>query len=215
MFTGLVEEIGRVRRLEIGGQGAKLTVEARKVLEGTGIGDSIAVNGACLTVVEVLPYGFTVEIMAETLRVTNLGRLAPGDEVNLERALRWGDRLGGHLVSGHVDGVVRILERRRVGLALEMVFSLPQELRPYVVPKGSVALDGTSLTVIANYGDRFSVGLIPHTLQATVLGRKKEGDEVNLEVDLLARYLEGLLRAGRGEREGGLTWNLLAEHGFL
>lgn len=215
MFTGIIEEIGRVRNLEIGGQGARLTLGARKVLEGTKIGDSIAVNGVCLTVVELLPEGFTVEVMAETLRVTNLGRLLPGEGVNLERALRLGDRLGGHLVSGHVDGVVRILERRKVGIAEEITLSLPESLSRYVVPKGSVALDGTSLTVIESGGDRFRVGLIPHTLQETVLGFKREGAEINIEVDLLARYLERLLYSRETGQREGLSWEFLASHGFI
>lgn len=215
MFTGIIEEIGRVRNLEIGGQGARLTLGARKVLEGTKIGDSIAVNGVCLTIVELLPEGFTVEVMAETLRVTNLGRLLPGEGVNLERALRLGDRLGGHLVSGHVDGVVRILERRKVGIAEEIILSLPESLSRYVVPKGSVALDGTSLTVIESGGDSFRVGLIPHTLEVTVLGSKREGAEVNIEVDLLARYLEGLLGSRVRDQQEGLTWEFLASHGFI
>ncbi|MGI9952346.1 riboflavin synthase [Moorellaceae bacterium AZ2] len=215
MFTGIVEEIGKVRDLEVRGEGARLVLGAQKVLAGTKIGDSMAVNGVCLTVVELLADGLVVEMMAETLRVTNLGRLRPGEGVNLERALRLGDRLGGHLVSGHVDGVVRILERRKVGIAEEIVLNLPQNLSPYVVPKGSVALDGTSLTVITCSGDSFSVGLIPHTLKETVLGFKRIGDEVNIEVDWLARYLERLLQARTLERPEGLSLEFLSRHGFI
>ncbi|HBT46362.1 MAG TPA: riboflavin synthase [Peptococcaceae bacterium] len=215
MFTGIIEEIGTVRNLKLEGENARLVIGARKVLEGTQIGDSVAVNGVCLTVVELLDDGLAVEMMAETLRVTNLGRLRPGEGVNLERALRLGDRLGGHLVSGHVDGVVRILSRRRVGTAEELELELPPNVRPYVVPKGSVALDGTSLTVIARRGDSFSVGLIPHTLRETVLGRKRVGDEVNMEVDWLARYLEGLLRARDSEGSAGLNMDFLARYGFV
>lgn len=221
MFTGIIEEIGRVREVELYGLGARLVIQAQKVLEGTKVGDSIAVNGACLTVVELKRGAFVAEVMEETLRVTNLGRLKVGEGVNLERALRWGDRLGGHLVSGHVDGVGRILERRSVGQAQEITVSLPEHLRRYVVPKGSIALDGTSLTVIERRESTFKVGLIPHTLQATVLGFKGVGEEVNIEVDLIARYLEGLCGLeglpGKIKQSNGaeLTWEFLTEHGFI
>ncbi|MCG0276913.1 MAG: riboflavin synthase [Thermanaeromonas sp.] len=221
MFTGIIEEIGRVREVEVYFLGARLVIQAQKVLEGTKVGDSIAVNGACLTVVEIKKGAFVAEVMEETLKVTNLGRLKVGESVNLERALRWGDRMGGHLVSGHVDGVGRILGRRPVGRAQEITVSLPEHLKRYVVPKGSIALDGTSLTVIERRDSTFKVGLIPHTLHTTILGSKGVGEEVNIEVDLIARYLEGLcgLEAVSSKieqaRERGITLEFLSRYGFI
>ncbi|MBE3573207.1 MAG: riboflavin synthase [Moorella humiferrea] len=216
MFTGLVEEIGVVRRVEAAPMGARLTIAVKEIIAGTRVGDSIAVNGACLTVVELMPAAIVAEVMAETLRVTNLGSLKPGDKVNLERALRLGDRLGGHLVSGHVDGVGEIKSKRRVGIAWEMEVAVPAGLERYIAPKGSLALDGTSLTVIDIKGNKVAVGLIPHTAAHTILGVKGPGDKVNVEVDMLARYLERLL--ARTPKEGGgegLTWEFLAANGFI
>ncbi|GEA15098.1 MAG: riboflavin synthase [Moorella sp. (in: firmicutes)] len=216
MFTGLVEEIGVVRRVETVGQGARLTIAARKVLSGTRRGDSIAVNGACLTVVELTPAALVAEVMAETLRVTTLGSLKAGDQVNLERALQLGERLGGHLVSGHVDGVGEIKTKRQTGIAWELAVAVPPGLERYIAPKGSLALDGTSLTVITVDGNMVTVGIIPHTARHTILGTKGPGDKVNIEVDLLARYLERLL-TGPQEETGrkGLTVEFLAANGFI
>lgn len=216
MFTGLVEEIGTVRRIEKGSQGARLTVAAREVLDGTRIGDSIAVNGACLTVVELQASALVAEVMPETLRVTNLGYLQAGDRVNLERALQLGQRLGGHLVSGHIDAVVEITSRRKVGIAWELTLAVPAGLERYIVPKGSVCLDGTSLTVISQQGNEFVVGIIPHTAQKTILGTKEPGAKVNLEVDLVARYLEKLLNPAPAQQpRSGLSLELLEAQGFL
>ncbi|MBC7292665.1 MAG: riboflavin synthase, partial [Thermoleophilia bacterium] len=149
MFTGLIEEVGVVRRLARVGTGARLTIQARKVLQGTKVGDSIAVNGACLTVVGAGSDGFTADVMAETLEKTTLGHLTSGTPVNLERSLAWGERLGGHLVLGHVDGVGRVLALTERGSSWTVHISLPVALRPYLAPKGSVAVDGISLTVAA------------------------------------------------------------------
>ncbi|MDN5344970.1 MAG: riboflavin synthase [Clostridia bacterium] len=216
MFTGLVEEIGRVERVEVKPRGASLTIAATRVLEGTRIGDSIAVNGACLTVVALKPAALVAEVMAETLRVTTLGSLKAGDRVNLERALRLGDRLGGHLVSGHIDGVGEIKGRRQAGIAWELVVTVPPGLERYIAPKGSLALDGTSLTVIAVEGSLVTVGIIPHTAGHTILGWKGPGDRVNIEVDLLARYLERLLKGPAEEPpRDGLTLEFLAANGFV
>lgn len=216
MFTGLIEEIGAVQRIERSSQAARLTIAARKVLTGTRLGDSIAVNGACLTVVELQPAALVAEVMAETLRVTTLGSLRAGDRVNLERALQLGDRLGGHLVSGHVDAVGEITARHKAGIAWELTVLVPNGLERYMVPKGSVALDGTSLTVITLLGNQVVVGLIPHTAQSTILGTKEPGDKVNIEVDLLARYLERLLVPLEVKQpRNGLTLELLASHGFI
>ncbi len=193
MFTGLVEEVGQVREVRPG-RPTWVRIGARKVLEGTRVGDSISVSGACLTVVELDPDAFAVELAEETLRRT-APRWQVGARVNLERALRVGDRLGGHFVTGHVDGVGRVVRFDRRPGATDLFVELPPGLEKYVAEKGSIAVDGVSLTVVSVRGRVFSVTLIPHTLKATTLGELKVGDPVNLEVDLLARYLERLLEA--------------------
>ena len=216
MFTGLVEEIGTVRDIATVSQGARLTIAARTVLEGTRRGDSIAVNGACLTVVDLPPASLVAEVMAETLRVTALGSVRVGDRGNLERALQLGERLGGHLVSGHIDGVGEIKARQQAGIAWELTLNVPAGLTRYIAPKGSLAVDGTSLTVIGVKGDQVTIGLIPHTARNTILGGKGPGDRVNIEVDLLARYLERLLIPPQEEPDRkGLTLEFLAAQGFL
>lgn len=216
MFTGLIEEVGRIKRIERGGLWARLEIQARKVLADLARGDSIAVNGVCLTVTAFNEKTFTVEVMAETLSRTNLGRLDIGARVNLERALPLGGRLGGHLVSGHVDGVGTIAARQHQGPAVLLFIRAPAELWPYLVAKGSVAVDGVSLTIVERRGPIFSVSLVSHTLKETTLGEKAEGDEVNLEVDLIARYLAGLLAAREADKgREGLTAQFLREHGFL
>lgn len=193
MFTGLVETLGIVLRLEIEGAGRRLIISAPPLASEMAIGDSLAINGACLTVVERSGDSLHFQAGPETLQKTNLGELKPGDTVNLERPLAVTDRLGGHFVQGHVDGVGRIAERTRQG-AWELVwFSCPPELKVQMVPKGSVAVDGISLTIVDVNGDRFSVALIPHTLNHTTLGRKKLEDSVNIETDLLAKYVHKYL----------------------
>jgi len=193
VFTGLIEEVGEVRAVQPG-RPTRVRIGARAVLEGTRIGDSISVAGACLTVVELGEGGFAVELAEETLRRT-APRWRVGARVNLERALRVGDRLGGHFVTGHVDGVGRVVRFDRRPGATDLYVEVPPGLERYVAEKGSVALDGVSLTVVSVRGRVFSVTLIPHTLKATTLGELRVGDAVNLEVDLLARYLERLLEA--------------------
>jgi riboflavin synthase len=222
MFTGLIEEVGVVRRLEQGPAGGKLSVRARTVLEGTRIGDSLAVSGACLTVIALDGDGFTVECMPETLVRTTLGQARPGSLVNLERSLRWGDRLGGHLVLGHVDDVGEIVDVRREGIAWEARVSLPASLRGAVAAKGSIAIDGISLTVMRVDHDGFEVGIIPHTLKETTLRAIAAGMRVNLEADVLARYVLRSLQVlgeAEGQRDrdgsgGGLTEEFLREQGF-
>jgi riboflavin synthase len=225
MFTGLIEEVGVVRRLEQGPAGGRLSLRAHTVLEGTKLGDSIAVSGACLTVVALDGDGFVVECMPETLARTTLGQARPGSLVNLERSLRWGDRLGGHLVLGHVDDVGEILGVRREGIAWEVRVSLPASLRGAVAAKGSIAIDGISLTVMRVDRDGFEVGIIPHTLKETTLRAVAAGMRVNLEADVLARYvlrsLQSLREAGddgapdeRVPGGGGLTEEFLREQGF-
>lgn len=190
MFTGLVETMAAVRRVEPDGAGGRHIVLVAPLLAAELVlGESVAVNGACLTVVERDPETVRFQAGPETLQRTNLGELIPGDRVNLERALRLSDRLGGHLVQGHVDGVGRIAERHRQG-DWEMVwFSCPAELAAQMVSKGSIAVDGVSLTLVDVAADRFSVALIPHTLDNTTLGFKQPGASVNLETDLLAKYV--------------------------
>jgi riboflavin synthase len=194
MFTGIIEEIGTVEAVVQQPGGALLRVAARTVLADLRPGDSICVNGACLTVMERDERTFTVGLAPETLRRTTLGDLAVGDGVNLERAVPVGGRLGGHYVQGHVDGVGRITAVRPDGEALWMTFAAPAELLPYLVVKGFVAVDGISLTITERQADTFSVTLVPYTQRAVTLARKRPGERVNLEVDIIAKYVESLLR---------------------
>lgn len=195
---------------------AKLSILASKVLEDVLIGDSIAVNGVCLTATTFGDGVFTADVMAETLAKTNLKDLRPGGKVNLERALKLGDRMGGHMVSGHVDGVGTIMGVERHDIATLVTVKAPDQVMKYIIKKGSIAIDGTSLTVVDFERDRFQVSLIPHTAHATVLGSKKIGDTVNLESDLLGKYIERLLQ-GREEqtRESKLSMEFLSANGFL
>jgi riboflavin synthase len=196
MFTGIVEGTGTVVALTRSGSGdgARLEVDAPWPPGELAVGDSVAVDGCCLTVVAATPGGFAADVVAETLRRTALGRLATGARVNLERPLALGGRLGGHLVQGHVDGVGRVLDRRAVGEGEDVRVELPQELARYVVEKGSIAVDGVSLTVTAAGPDWFTVALVPHTLAATTLGERGPGDPVHLEVDVVAKYVERLVQ---------------------
>lgn len=213
MFTGIVEELGTVRALVRGPASARLTVAAHKTLEGTRVGDSIAVNGACLTVTGLERGAFTADVMAETLARTNLGELRPGDRVNLERALRLGDRLGGHLVTGHVDGVGVLADRRRQDIAELITIQAPPEVLRYLVPKGAIAVDGISLTVVDYDTGSFRVAIVPHTARHTTLGFKERGARVNLEVDMIGKYVAKLLAPHT--RTAKLDEHFLAEHGFL
>ena len=215
MFTGIVEELGRVVRLETVEDSARLTVEAPTVTQDVNLGDSVSVNGCCLTVTAVHGSTFTADLMAETLTRTTLGSQAPGDPVNLERALRASDRLGGHIVQGHVDATAEVLDHHHGEHWDLLRIGLPQEIARYVAVKGSVALDGVSLTVVdvvdasntldvapvPGAGASLSVGLIPETLRRTTLGSRRPGERVNLEVDVLAKYAERLLGA-RPSQEG-------------
>jgi riboflavin synthase len=194
LFTGLVEEVGRVVAMDGGPDGARLAIRAPLVREGLAIGDSVSVNGACLTAVALDGDGFAVDCAPETMRRTSLGALAPGDGVNLERALRVGDRLGGHMVQGHVDGTGEVLAARPEGESVVLEIGAPSAVLRYVVEKGSVAVDGVSLTIAARLPDRFAVALIPHTMAATTLGPEAVGRRVNLEADVVAKYVEALVR---------------------
>jgi len=195
MFTGLIETLGTVHELRPEGPGRRLSVAAPLIAPEARIGDSVAVNGACLTVVECDAAHLQFQMGPETLERTNLGSLAPGDQVNLERPVRLSDRLGGHLVQGHVDGVGRIAERQRQDSWELVWFTAPIELTAQLIPKGSIAIDGVSLTLVDVRMDRFSVALIPHTLQHTTLGFKAIGAAVNLETDLLGKYVWKALQA--------------------
>jgi riboflavin synthase len=197
VFTGIVEELGTVTAVERTAGGGALTVACSIVVADARVGDSINVNGCCLTITRLeSPPGFRCDLMGETVSRTALGALTPGEPVNLERALRADSRLGGHLVQGHVDEVGEVVALEAQEQWTTMTVSLPAALAPYVVEKGSITIDGTSLTVTAVGQGAFSVGLIPHTLAVTVLGRRRVGEAVNLEVDVIAKYVERLLRGG-------------------
>lgn len=210
MFTGIVEEIGKIKAVRRGSRSITLEVEAGKVLEDTKVGDSIATNGVCLTVTGLTPGSFCADVMPETMRRTALGALKPGDRVNLERALCLNGRLGGHLVAGHVDGTGRITDMQRDDIAVWLTVAAGPELLCYVIVKGSVAVDGVSLTVAYVDEAVFRVSVIPHTQEQTTLTSRRVGDVVNLENDPVARYVEKLL----GKRAPGLTLEKLAEEGF-
>jgi riboflavin synthase len=190
VFTGLVESLAEVRQLISAGPGARLVIRDEPIASRSRIGDSIAINGCCLTVVNIAGGDLAFEAGPETLQRTNLGRLRPADRVNLESSLRLGDSLGGHLVTGHIDAVGRLESRHDDGPWSTMWFSVPQGLTRQMASKGSIAVDGVSLTLVDVQETRFSVALIPHTLQVTTLGARKPGDEVNLETDLLAKYVQ-------------------------
>lgn len=189
MFTGIVRELGEVEAVSTRGDGARLEVRAPETAAGTGVGDSVAVNGACLTAVAADDGVLAFDVVAETLRRTSLGRLTPGSRVNVEPALRAGEPLGGHLVQGHVDGVGRLLRVDAEGLEIEA----PEDLMRYCVEKGSIAVEGVSLTIAGLGEGSFSVALVPHTREATTLGAVSEGDELNLEADIVAKHVERLL----------------------
>lgn len=214
MFTGLVAELGTVQSLTRQGQSYHLTVTADKVLAGLKIGDSIAVNGACLTVVQLGGGSFTADVMPETVRLTNIGLLNSGDRVNLERTLRLCDGLDGHIVTGHVEGLGTITNRRPDGIATLVTISTEPRLLKYILPKGSIAIDGISLTVTQLTGSGFTVSLIPHTLRETTLGFKQIGDRVNLETDIIGKYVERML-SFKDKTDDKLDKNMLFENGFM
>lgn len=196
MFTGLIREIGEVRELRRRGEGALLAVACTEVCKGADVGDSIAVDGACMTVEAVNPHGFDSFVSAESLLRTTLGKLRPGSLVHLEPSLKMGESIGGHFVQGHVDGVATVLHARKTGEGLTLVLTIPEELTAYIAPKGSIAVAGVSLTVAVLDGSRVEVAVVPHTLEKTLLDRLKPGDSANLESDLLARHLVAWLRKG-------------------
>ena len=232
MFTGIVEEIGIVLSVSLGSRTGVLSIRASKVLENTQIGDSIAVNGVCLTVTSLLPDGFTADVMQETLRRSNLGHLRSGDPVDLERAMAANGRFGGHIVSGHIDGTGRIIRLSREGNAVWVQIAAGEDILRLIVEKGSIAIDGISLTVAAVTPSDFSVSIIPHTGSETILLKKRPGDTVNLENDIIGKYVQRLLgmnipgsspsgsgtdtafSSGSANRTGELTLKRLRELGF-
>lgn len=216
MFTGIVEEVGTVKAIRRGVHSAVLTIQAKTVLEDAKLGDSIAVNGICLTVTSRTADVFTADVMHETLNRSSLAKLRPGSHVNLERAMAADGRFGGHIVSGHVDGVGTITDRRRDDNAVWYTITPPQTLLRYIVEKGSITIDGISLTVASVTERDFSVSLIPHTAAVTILGEKGPGDPVNLETDILGKYVEKLMRPQAPETAKTETLNLefLQKNGF-
>lgn len=215
MFTGIVEEMGTVEEIRHGQHSAVLRIRAEKVLEGTKIGDSIAVNGICLTVTELFARAFTADVMHETLDRSALARLTRGSRVDLERAMQMNGRFGGHIVAGHVDGVGKILKIRRDDTAIWYTIGARPEVMRYIVEKGSITIDGISLTVAKAGNDHFAISAIPHTVRQTVLQERKEGDLVNLETDLIGRYIEKLMiPEAIQQKTSGITTEFLARYGF-
>jgi riboflavin synthase len=217
MFSGIVAEVGTVKAYEGGREVASLSIEASAAFADVVVGESIAVNGVCLTAVQRQGSAFAVDVSPETLRATNLGELRPGEGVNLERSLCLNDRIGGHLVSGHVDGVGRIIAKHPEANAIHYDIHVPKHLMCYLVPKGSIAVDGISLTVVACQLDAFRITIIPHTATITNIGQKGVGATVNLECDMIGKYVERLLQArldGEGAEPGKLQLALLRRHGL-
>jgi riboflavin synthase len=216
VFTGIVEELGTVNSIKQQGEAIELSIKASKILEDVNLGDSISVNGVCLTVTSFNKQKFSVDIMRETVRATSLQTLQKGSSVNLERAMAANGRFGGHFVSGHVDGIGKILKKTRVSNAVYYDIEVPEELRKFILLKGSICVDGTSLTVFGITDRSFTISLIPHTLSETILGRKEPGDIVNLECDMLAKYIEQFINfRGQESKKSSLSENFLKEHGYL
>lgn len=215
MFTGLIEEVGTVRTLRLEGSTAVTEIEAQRVMEGLREGDSVAVNGTCLTVARLSQQGFIAELSQETLARTSLGEMQPGSKVNLERPLLPTTRLGGHFVQGHVDGVGKVASIHSEKGFAHYEFSFPAELQPYIVEKGSIAVDGISLTVARLGSHSFQVAIIPHTLGNTNLRERRAGDSVNLECDILAKYVESLSNhQAEPKKKPSLTLEYLKEQGY-
>lgn len=218
MFTGIIEEIGTIKQMIPGKKSYKITISADKVLQGTKVGDSIATNGICLTVTDIRGNSFDADVMAETVRRTNFSSLSAGSKVNLERALCLGDRLGGHIVSGHIDGTGVITDMTREDNAVWITVNCSGSLLHYMIEKGSIAIDGISLTLAYVDDSCFKVSVIPHTGEETILLKKKPGDTVNLECDLIGKYVEKLLLhkpEDKTAQSSSLDMNFLRENGFL
>ncbi|UCF95493.1 MAG: riboflavin synthase [Desulfobacterales bacterium] len=221
MFSGIIEGLGTLTRIRPSGPGKRLAIHADFRLDGSKIGDSIAVSGACLTAVSLGAQHFEVDVSPETLAKTTLGRAKVGERVNLERALRFSDRIDGHLVAGHVDGMGAITQRETLGNAIIVTVQIPESLARYMIPKGSVAVDGVSLTINTCHPQSFAVSIIPHTLRLTTLGFKRVGDSVNIETDMIGKYVERFVSGkpgGADEKAGapsGIDMEFLARAGFI
>ena len=217
MFTGLIEEVGTINHIKRGADSSQITINSLIVIKDINIGDSISTNGICLTVIDFNTKSFTVDVMSETLKVTNLGTLLKGDKVNLERALRLQDRLGGHLVSGHVDGIGEIVDLKSEDNAKIITVSTQSKLLRYIIYKGSIAIDGISLTVFYVDDSIFKVSVIPHTNSITTLLDKNVGDTVNLECDIIGKYIEQLIKPtdAKDKSKADISINFLRENGFI
>ena len=214
MFTGIIEEVGTVKSVKRSGTSSFIEIQAKKVLEDVHLGDSIAVNGVCLTVTHSDGSVFRADVMNETLSRSSLGSLTSGSPVNLERAMAANGRFGGHIVSGHIDGTGTVSDIRNDGIAVWYTITAPPELLRYIVEKGSIAIDGISLTVAKVTETSFSVSIIPHTAAQTILGTKKTGDIVNLENDIIGKYVEKLMKPAEAAPQSGITMEFLAKNGF-
>lgn len=216
MFTGIIEETGTIRAITLSGNSGQIQISAKKILEGTNIGDSISVNGVCLTVISLRPDGFTADVMAETVRRSSFSDAGPGDRVNLERAMPADGRFGGHFVSGHIDGTGTIQSMEREENAVWVTVEAPVSILRYIVEKGSIAIDGISLTVAYVDDEVFKVSVIPHTGEETTLLKKQPGDRVNLENDIIGKYVGKLMGFGGADcgPESGITMKFLEENGF-
>lgn len=218
MFTGIIEEIGKVKSVKSGSQSVSLSIEASKILSDVKLGDSIAVNGVCLTVTSFTSGSFTADVMPESMKRTNLGLLSIGTKVNMERALRVGDRLGGHIVSGHIDGLGEIAETKRDDNAIWVTISTSSKILKYIIEKGSIAIDGISLTIAYVDNKCFKVSIIPHTQDETTLCSLTAGTKVNLENDLTAKYIEKFIYHNEDEskeKKSNISMDMLIENGFI
>ena len=215
MFTGIIEEVGTIKNIKKGIHSATLEISSKTVNSDIALGDSVAVNGVCLTVTAFSSSGFSADVMHETLNRSSLSALKSGSRVNLERAMAANGRFGGHIVSGHVNGVGTIVKKIKDDIAIRYTFKTSPDVMRYIIEKGSVAIDGISLTVTNESADRFSVSIIPHTLGATILSEKGEGDIVNIETDIIGKYVEKfLLPSSKQEKKSELTMEFLIQNGF-
>ncbi|MGJ9460148.1 riboflavin synthase [Oceanobacillus sp. CF4.6] len=216
MFTGIIEEMGTVEKMQnVSEQAVQLTIGSKKVIEDVNIGDSISVNGICLTVTHFSKKSFQVDAMPETIQSTSLQLLKPGSQVNLERAMAANGRFGGHFVSGHVDGTGTITEKKKQENAVYYDIQIPEDLAPFLMHKGSITVDGTSLTLFGVHKNIVTISLIPHTMAETVLGGKGKGDIVNIECDMLAKYVQNMLRTQQTDQSDGINENFLKTNGFI